>query len=295
LLAFRTIFVPKKGNPTEAENYRPISIASVITRHFNRVLAVRLEGLSAVDVRQRAFRRTDGVAENLFLLSSLLRDARQRYRGLCLASLDLSKAFDSVSHDAIYCAMRRVGLSASFVAFVERMYRNSGTFIQGGQQCSRALMVQKGVRQGDPLSPLLFNLVVDLGLEAIPDAVGYSIGQWRVSALAFADDVILVAETPSGLQAALTAFVDKLGEAGMRLNQTKSATITLVPAGKVNKVKVTDTVYHFGGVPLPVLAITSLWRYLGLDFVGSKDQEWSCATFTASIERITKAQMKSQM
>jgi hypothetical protein len=144
ILASRTIFVPKKGNPAEAENYRPISIASVIARHFNRILAVRLERLSAVDVRQRAFRGTDGVAENLFLLSSLLRDARSRCRGLCLAALDLSKAFDSVSHDAIYCAMRRVGLSASFISYVEQMYRNSGTFIQVGQQSSRALVVQKG-------------------------------------------------------------------------------------------------------------------------------------------------------
>lgn len=160
--------------------------------------------------RQRAFRRADGVAENLFLLASVLRDSRARCRGLCLASLDL---FDKVSHDSISSAMRRVELSAPFVYFVQRMYRNSGTFIQVGSQSSWALVVQRGVRQEDPLSPLLFNLVIDLGLQAIPDTVGCSLGEARVSVLAFTDDVILVAETSTGLQFALTFFVDKLGEA----------------------------------------------------------------------------------
>lgn len=145
------------------------------------------------------------------------------------------------------------------------------------------------------MSPLLFNLVIDLGLEAIPDTVGYSLCEARVNSLAFADDIILVVETPAGLQSSLTLFVDMLGEAGMRLNQAQCATLTMVLSGKVATVKVADTVNHISGIPLPVLEVTFLWRYLGMEFVGRKSADWNSNSFTTSLDRISNAKMQSQM
>uniref|UniRef100_A0A2S2N7Z3 Retrovirus-related Pol polyprotein from type-1 retrotransposable element R2 n=1 Tax=Schizaphis graminum TaxID=13262 RepID=A0A2S2N7Z3_SCHGA len=130
LVKSRTVFVAKKGDPQCPGNYQPISIASVAIRHFHRFLARRLERLSLVDERQRAFRRTDGVAENLFLLQSVPKDSRSSCKGLCLASLDLSKAFDSVTHDSIASAMRRVGLDQRFVDYIRGTYEQSETFLQ---------------------------------------------------------------------------------------------------------------------------------------------------------------------
>lgn len=170
LVKSRTIFVAKKGDPTCPGNYRPISIASIAVRHYHRILAKRLEKLSLVDSRLRAFRRADGVAENLFLLASALKDARSSVKGLCLASLDFSKAFDSVSHSSITSAMRGVGLDPRFVGYIRETYCRSETVVQVSGQSSRGIQPRCGVRQGDPLSPLLFNLVVDLGLRAIPDS-----------------------------------------------------------------------------------------------------------------------------
>lgn len=295
LTASRTIFVPKKGDPSSPCNYRPISIASVALRHYHRILARRLEKLSIVDTRQRAFRCADGVAENIFLLDSLLRDARSSCKGLCIASLDLSKAFDSVSHESIYSALRRVGLCSRFVDYLRGLYLQSGTFIQTAGQCSRALSVSKGVRQGDPLSPLIFNVVVDMALRAIPHTVGYALGSHLVNALAFADDVILVASTPLGLQRSCEAFTDRAALDGLRLNPAKSATLTQIPSGRDNKVKVVDTVYVLGGEPIPVLAISSLWRYLGVGFAGGRLEEYDSTSYVAAIGRLTAAPMKPQM
>lgn len=112
------------------------------------------------------------------------------------------------------------------------MYQYSGTFIQVGHQSLRALKVNKWIRQRDPLSPLLFHLVVDLGLAAIPQEIGYSLGNENINTLAFTDDVILCATTPIGLQKAIAAFTDKLSEAGMKLNATKCVTMFQVPSGE---------------------------------------------------------------
>lgn len=295
LVKSRTIFVAKKGDPECPGNYRPISIASVAIRHYHRILAKRLEKLSLVDSRQRAFRRADGVAENLFLLSSLLKDARSSVKGLCLASLDLSKAFDSVSHSSITSAMRGVGLDPRFVEYIRETYRRSETFIQVSGQSSRGIQPRCGVRQGDPLSPLLFNLVVDQGLQAIPDTVGYTLGRTVVNAIAFADDVILVAETPAGLRQACEAFTERLEVAGLRVNPSKCATLTLVPAGRVGKVKTVGEKYSLGGVELPTLDVSSLWRYLGVTFAGSRIDVFDSAAYVTALNRISSEPMKAQM
>jgi hypothetical protein len=175
------------------------------------------------------------------------------------------------------------------------MYANADTFIQVGKQCSNSLKVKRGVRQGDPLSPLLFNLVVDFGLKAIPEDIGFQLGEARVNALAFADDVILVAETPAGLQLAIDLFCTKLSEAGMGLNPAKCATLTQVPSGKVRKLKTVDRVYSFQGDNLPTLGVDSLWRYLGLEFKGGRLDDHTGATYPTILERIGNSPMKAQM
>ncbi|KAL4082334.1 hypothetical protein QTP88_030045, partial [Uroleucon formosanum] len=295
LVRSRTIFVVKKGDPKCPGNYRPISIASIAIRHYHRVLAKRLEKLSVVDSRQRAFRCADGVAENLFLLDSVLKDARSSVKGLCLASLDLSKAFDSVSHESITSAMRGVGLDPRFVEYIRATYQSSETVIQVSGQSSRGIRPRCGVRQGDPLSPLLFNLVVDTGLRAIPDAVGYSLGQTIVNAIAFADDVILVAETPAGLRLACEAFTRRLEVAGLRVNPAKCATLTLVPSGRDRKVKTVAETYSLGGTVLPTLDVASLWRYLGVAFAGNRIDTFDSAAYVKALNRISSEPMKAQM
>jgi len=235
------------------------------------------------------------VAENLFLLDSVLKDARKAVKGLCLASLDLSKAFDSVSHLSIASAMRGVGLDPRFVEYIRGTYWRSETFIQVSGQSSRGIHPRSGVRQGDPLSPLLFNLVVDEGLRAIPDAVGYSLGRTVVNAIAFADDVILVAETPAGLRQACEAFTERLEVAGLRVNPSKCATLTLVPSGRDRKVKTVDEAYSLGGTVLPTLDVTSLWRYLGVAFAGSRIDVFDSAAYVTALNRISTEPMKAQM
>jgi len=120
LVYSRTIFAAKKGDPECPGNYRPISIASVAIRHLHRILDRCMEKLSMVDTRQRGFQQADSVAENLFLLDSVLKDALSTCKGLCLASLDLSKVFDSVSHESITSAMCYVGLKPRFVEYIRR-------------------------------------------------------------------------------------------------------------------------------------------------------------------------------
>ena len=135
----RTVLIPKSANPEGPGQYRPISISSFICHAFHRLLADRLSGLLNFTSRQRAFVKGDGIADNVFLLRCLLRDRCEAVKPLSLAFLDVSKAFDSVSHESLLLAVKRMGVPGPFVEYLRSLYAEASTTLQVGDQSSDPL------------------------------------------------------------------------------------------------------------------------------------------------------------
>lgn len=83
----RTIFLPKVQNgSSDPKDFRPISIGSVVTREFNRILSNRLSVHHNFDNRQSAYLRVDGVAQNVMTLSALIEDSKDKLNELHIVS-----------------------------------------------------------------------------------------------------------------------------------------------------------------------------------------------------------------
>ncbi|KAF8784079.1 Retrovirus-related Pol polyprotein type-2 like protein, partial [Argiope bruennichi] len=197
LLDSRTIFIPKKNDSAAPSQLRPLSIASVVVRQFHKILATRLMSQvnPSLDDLQFGFRPKDGIASAVHLLDDLLQDACRRLSSISLAVLDMEKAFDSVSHDAIFDALAAREVSPTLVEYLKFVYANSRTFLCfQGRIMPDPVRPTRGVRQGDPLSPLLFLLVFEEVLKSIPVFEGYMLHGRRVNHIAYADDLVLVAD-----------------------------------------------------------------------------------------------------
>ncbi|KAK2575344.1 hypothetical protein KPH14_012788, partial [Odynerus spinipes] len=292
-LVSRTIFIPKKEKPTSPGDFRPISIASVVVRHLHKILAERIREAGCVDLRQRCF--DDGCAENVAVLASALHDARSRRRELHVAALDFAKAFDSVSHRALVTVLARVGMPRGFTDYVGRLYSESATTFEVRGERSELFSVGRGVRQGDPLSPILFCLVLDRVMAGLPPDVGYDLRGRRIGCTSYADDVLLFAATKWGLQTSLRVVEDTAREMGLQFNTKKSTVLSLVPAGKQKKIKIvtTPTFQLRSGVYLPQLDTTSEWRYLGVDFQPAGPKKVG-SNLTTLLSRLTVAPLKPQ-
>jgi hypothetical protein len=290
----RTVLIPKSADLMDPSCYRPISVSSVILRHFHKILARRLAAFNLLDIRQRAFIAADGCAENIAVLSALLFDARANLRQLHVLTLDVRKAFDTVSHDAIRYVLRRNGIPAGMVEYLSTLYRTSTVRLEVGGAFSDELFPGRGVRQGDPLSPLIFNLVMNEVLAVVPEQVGYGMLGHNINALAFADDLVLVAATREGAQRSLDRVVAALLDFGLELAPAKCAAFSLVPSGKVKKMKVlSDPQFAAGGCAVPQLGVLQTMRYLGVWFAdaGPVDRE---VELLPLLDRITRAPLKPQ-
>lgn len=268
LLQSRTTLIPKKDGASEPEDFRPITVSSVLVRTFHKVLATRMMHLVDLDFRQKAFRKMDGCAENTFLLDLAIKYHRRSFKHLYIASIDVAKAFDSVSHEALYAALEASGLPSGFLEYIRFMYENSSTVLSFDRQTSTVIHPTCGVKQGDPMSPMIFNCIINHLINKIPDEIGVQIqGGPKLNILAFADDIVLMASTPAGLQKLIDQCHQYLVECGLKINVGKSLTMSLknVPHEKRSVVDPKQT-FTCGNAVIKALKRTDKWRYLGVTF-----------------------------
>ena len=224
----RTILIPKTNDGREnASNWRPITISSVFVRALNKLMAARLNGVITLNVRQKAFVPVDGCLENTLLLDFLIKEARRGGKNLNLLGIDLAKAFDSVSHRTIRRAMNRAQIDSGTIEYVLESYQDSTTTIVCGSVRVEDVKLIRGVKQGDPLSPLLFNLIIDELLSKLPDELGVRLEGSFCNALGFADDLIVVSDNLNAAKDLLARTETFFQARSMRINARKCFSLTL--------------------------------------------------------------------
>ena len=96
-----TTLIPKTKYSTEPSHYRPITMSLIFCRIYHYILARRIEKKIRLNPRQKAFVRRDGIAENIFLLKNIIYQHTNALRPLNMYLLNVSKAFDILSHNSI--------------------------------------------------------------------------------------------------------------------------------------------------------------------------------------------------
>ena len=142
---------------------------------------------------------------------------------LWLLNMDLRKTFDTVSHEHLLSSLGYHGLDPAYIALLQRLYRNQS----GAVNESRHFKIQRGVKQGDVLSAIIFNCVLDIAFEnwevQLNDE-GIFIGDLRkrLTNTRYADDVLLYAKSLEELQRMTELLITELRKVGLHLNADKT-------------------------------------------------------------------------
>ena len=290
----RTTLLPKSDDPEtlrDVSGWRPVTIGSQILRLFSGIVGRRLSAASPLNPRQRGFiDGSEGCSGNLMILNGIIARARGKGTGLAVAFIDLSKAFDTVSHGHILACLEERMTDPHIVGLIQNLYVNCSTRIAMGAERTPPIAIKLGVKQGDPMSPLLFNLAMDPLIQALEDrGEGLKVGDSRLSVLAFADDLVLLSGDETGMRRNLDILEKFCHRTGLKINPGKSHGFFL------NKGVVNDCVpWQLCGTPIHMVGAGETVRYLGVEVgpvrgitkpdLGAKLSEW--------VKRISKAPLK---
>jgi hypothetical protein len=294
----RTIYIPKGSETNDALKYRPITIASHILRVFHKIMARRFDAFLPLKYTQKGFRSGDGIAQHVLSLQAIIDGAKRERKPLNLVFLDVRKAFDSVSHDTIVLAMRRLGCPEPFLAYIGDLYLRSSTVIEHNGERSAPIFTRRGVKQGDPLSPFMFNAVIDWAFSSLDDHLGFSFGNVRVNNLAYADDVALLSDTRAGLRSQLGKFESHLSKGGLTISagaEGKSSSLSIAVDGKAKRWVVDPTPFLATNEGIiPSLSASGEYRYLGimLGSGGAKVRSSLRKELVQGLQNITRAPLK---
>ena len=222
--------LPKKGDEFDLKNWRPITLLGVDYKLIARVLAGRLRLAMPFLVGEDQTCGVEGrsAAWNLQLMRDALCWVEERNLPLVLVNLDLEKAFDRVSHDFMFRVLGRCGFGTGFLRWVGLLYRGVGSRVAVNGHLGEMVWQKGGVRQGCPLSPLLFVLYLEPLAEAVrreafiggvpmPGAGGASL---KVSL--YADDVTLLLDGDRSVKRAMEVVQDFARGTGASINVAKS-------------------------------------------------------------------------
>ncbi|XP_023215159.1 uncharacterized protein LOC111617978 [Centruroides sculpturatus] len=230
-----TILLHKKGDPNDIHNWRPIALANTLGKIYSACLANRLlrwcEDNEIISNAQKGFMRFEGCSEHSYVLQSTIQHARRKNGECHVAWLDLRNAFGSVPHSTIYSCLKWCGLDEASIECVQLLLEGCHTRIRSNTGLTDPIPVLAGVKQGCPLSPILFNLVIEPAIRLINSLqLGYRLHEHAISILAYADDITIVSGSASGLQSQLDLLTNWALHSGLTFNPAKCATLSV--AGK---------------------------------------------------------------
>ena len=195
----------KSGSITSKDNYRPIALAGAMSKVIEIIILNRIEDLLVTSPNQFGFKRKHGTDQCIYALKECIDSYRALNSSVFTCFLDASKAFDRVNHSVLFHKLVRRGLPMYIIRILMYWYVNQRVCVRWGSCFSDFFHVRNGVRQGGILSPLLFNVYNDDLSKALNShKVGCSYSGITVNHLMYADDIVLLAPSLSGLQKLIT-------------------------------------------------------------------------------------------
>lgn len=268
-----TILIHKKGPTEDVSNFRPIALMSCIYKLMMAILARRISKWSIdndlLSPEQKSARPSEGCYEHGFLLHSLVGDARRHQKKLFLSWLDLRNAFGSVTHDAVFTTLEHMGFPPAMIQLIQNAYTNATTTIRTGACLTSAIPIHARVKQGCPLSPIVFNLTLELVLRKVKNAATQCPrGPARhhdtpLSVLAYADDLVLIARRKDSLATLLEAASSAANIIGLEFRPDKCASLS-IDKDNGGHLVVHQNAFQVQRQPIPPLAAEEHYRYLGI-------------------------------
>ncbi|GJX93509.1 RNA-directed DNA polymerase, eukaryota [Tanacetum coccineum] len=271
--------IPKNLNSKLVKDFRPISLIGCLYKIIAKIMANRLVCVikGIVNEVQSAFIADRQILDGPFILNEVIQWCKLKKKHALIFKVDFEKAYDSVRWDFLDEILRKFGFGDKWCKWIQCCLQSSkGSILVNGSP-TKEFEFGKGLKQGDPLSPFLFILVMEslhLSFQRVVDAglfQGINIGEGlvNISHMFYADDAVFVGQWCDRNISTLVHVLECFHKvSGLRINMCKS---------KIMGVHVDEKLVRCAAKQLGCLTLNVPFSYLGSIVGGcmTRQQAWS--------------------
>ncbi len=254
----------KSGKCTDPSNYRGISLTSVLGKLLSAIINKRvvkfLDENKLLSDFQAGFRSDYRTTDHMFVLHKTIKFYQNRGKKLYVAFVDFHKAFDKLWRHGLLIKLLKRGIGGNLYRLIKTMYNGNTSQVRVGNKCTPSFPCESGVRQGDTLSPTLFNIFVDdiTKLMNSKECFPAKVGTVNIGCLFYADDLVIISESKEGLQHSLNSLSQYCNDWYLKVNNTKTKVMVFE---KLRNKTVIDM--YLNGYSLEQV---NSYKYLGITF-----------------------------
>src|ERR1043165_4911448 len=222
-----TIPIPKNDNtrgPQTIESFRGISLSPIISKLFEHCILILFSDYLHTSDNQFGFKEKVGCTHAIYTLRKVVQHFVNNNSTVNLCFLDMAKGFDKINHSVLLIKLIRRRMPVALIKLLHYWYSISYNCVRWGNFLSEPYKLLAGVRQGGVLSPVLFSVYVNDFLEKF-NSFGCCFNGLSVSALMYADDLVLLAPSVTELQ--VNNCYAELALLDLKINSLKSAALRI--------------------------------------------------------------------
>jgi len=216
-----TVLICKKGATDDPANFHPITLQPVLYKIFSSVIRLRLysylniNGFINKNIQKGFWGKVNRVCEHTQMLTHIMNEAKRHQRGLIVTLLDLRNAFGEVQHKLMQSSLKLHHVPDSISSLIMNIYSHATIQVTTPSGSTIPIRVERGVLQGDPCFPLLFNICFNSLMKVIEKQKYQQLGYiWGAENnltsrawMQFADDAPIIAKDPEGMQTPINVAV----------------------------------------------------------------------------------------
>ena len=266
----------EKGDKKLPSNYRGINLLNTTLKLTTKIITAKINSLTSLTEEQQGFRSGRSCTDAVFVIRQVTEKSIEYNKPAYMCFIDLEKAFDRVQlRDVIHLLYNRQ-IPHNIIKTIKNIYTANEIQAKINGNLTKPIPVRCGIRQGDSLSPLLFNIIMDEIIKAVRVLRGYKMGDRNVNILCYADDAVLLAESEDDLQRLLHRFNCTAKSFNMTISASKTKCMTTSKTPLRCKLEVDGK----------IIQQVMKFKYLGISISGFGDVEAEVREQTQKATRI---------
>jgi len=226
-MGLMSLIYKKKGEKIDLKNYRPITMLNTDLKILSKILANRLKEVMPSIIKTNQVYGVKGrdIADTTISIKDTIRYINDKNKEGYIISLDFEKAFDRVEHEFLFDILKSFGFGGNFIKWIQILYKGAVTKIKCNGFLTECFKITRSIRQGCPLSALLYSLVSEplgLAIKQEKSIKGISVEGEKNKIFQYADDTTVIVKDLESVKKAMRIVDVFCKGSGAKVNAEKT-------------------------------------------------------------------------